>query len=205
MRAKERCISASAMLFKDRIYELKNRNNRNTMIRQAVCLLFFFFMLHLLFLKPSCAEVLDRVVAIVGEEVVLLSDFREAAERARKTGREVKDDEILNEMIDRLLLIEQAKKIGLGNNAAYRKAFDENVLIDEYLRRRVKVLIRIPFGNIESYYVNNQDRFKGRELNEVKGDIERHLIDREFEVKLREHIAELRQRSYIRVQLEEKK
>lgn len=201
MRAKENCISASAMLFKDRMSELKKPDNRNTVIMQAACLLFIFFVLYLSLLKPSCAEVLDRVAAIVNEEVILLNDFREAAERAGETGREVKDDEILDEMIDRLLLIEQAKKIGLVNSAAYRKTLDENVLVDEYLRKRVKVLIRIPFGKIESYYVNNEDRFKGKELHEVKGEIERHLIEREFEVKLREHISELRQRAYIRVQL----
>lgn len=174
------------------------------MFKRTVCLLLFLFMVHPMFLKQSRAEVLDRVVAVVDEDVVLLSDLREAAERARNNGREVDDHELLDEMINSLLLIMQARKIGLGNSAAYRKGHDENVLVDEYLRKRVRVLIRIPFGDIESYYVNNQERFKGKEFNEVKGEIESLLTDREFVIKLREHIAELRKRARIRVQLEER-
>ena len=177
------------------------RNNRNTISKLSLLLSFSLIILCSLFTASSHAEVLERVVAIVNDEVVLLSDLREAMQAASAPGRELKEEEVLDGMIDNILLIEQARKMRLDRSAAYRESPDSRMLIDEYLQKRIKVLILIPFGDVEAYYAANRDRYKGREFIDVRDEIEDYLTEREFSVKKLEHIKELREKAYIRKQL----
>ena len=97
------------------------------------------------------AEVLERVVAIVGEEAILLSDFLEEYERARNNDPKVTEGKVLNDMVDRNLLIHQAKKFSLGTRKRVQGSDEETELVKSYIERRIKSLIHIPFEDIEDY------------------------------------------------------
>jgi hypothetical protein len=151
---------------------------------------------------PVCSEVIERVVAVVNNEVILLSDFRHEMIKGQYLDDTAGRRRVLDRMIDRLLLLEQAKKMRLDRITSYRGVVDDDKLIDEYLRKRVSALINVPFEQVESWYIANMDKFGNKKLIEVKGEIEAELIKSEFKIKVQAHIIELRRRAYIRIQLQ---
>ncbi len=146
-------------------------------------------------------EILERIVAIVNNNVILLSEYEEALEAARKSDQKVTEDVVLDEMINRILILEQAKRLSLGSTSDSAENVDDNKLITEYTERRIKALIHIPIDEIESYYKNNSGRFAEKEFNEVKDEIEDYMVEGALKRKIAEHVEELRNKAYIRIQL----
>lgn len=59
-------------------------------------------------------ELLDKVVASVNDDVITLRQFEETREQfIRRAGEGISDREILEEMIDRTLIQQQARKVGV--------------------------------------------------------------------------------------------
>ncbi len=170
-----------------------------------------FLISNFLFPTFASAEILDRVVAIVDDEVVMFSEFNEAFQRALDSGIEVTQEEVLNGLINRVLLLKQAKKYHREHIFAARTREDGNVLINEYIEKRLKAFIRIPFDEIELFYKENEEFFspqripKGRDNNndfyDVRDEIEAYLTEEELNKRLIRHIEELRDKAYIRIQL----
>ncbi len=149
------------------------------------------------------AEVLERIVAIVNNEVILLSEFKKDYQTAVDSGAKTTEREFLDKMINRLLLLEQAKKFRLKISAlSHEMPASENDVINEYIERRIKAFIYIPFKEIESYYRSNRKLFDNKEFYDVRDEIENYLIEKKLNGRLLEHIEDLRKRSYIRIQLE---
>ncbi len=170
--------------------------------RQFVFGLFLFLFSCFLFVSNSGAEVLERVIAIVNDDVILLSEFEEKMMSAKKSGGEEVEEVMLDGMINKLLLLQQAKKLKMGNVAAYSDAFDNEIIIDSYLQRRIEVLIHVQFEMIDDYYFNNKEKFGNKDLSEVRDEIDDYLREQEFNRKIEEHINDLRKKSYIRKQLQ---
>jgi hypothetical protein len=131
----------------------------------------------------------------------LLSEYEKALEAARKSDQKVTEDVVLDEMINRILILEQAKRLSLGSTSDSAENADDNKLITEYIERRIKALIHIPIDEIESYYKNNRGRFAEKEFYEVKDEIEDYMVKGELKRKIAEHVEELRNKAYIRIQL----
>ncbi len=145
-------------------------------------------------------EVVERVVAIVDDEVVLLSEFNETFRVYEEAGENLTNEEVINQMINRIILLREAKRFGLNQDGRDRK-FDNNT-INEFIYRRIKAFIHVPFDDIKTYY-NNSEKYNGREFYDVKDEIEELLVSKELVKRLREYIREQRQKSFIRVQLTE--
>lgn len=145
----------------------------------------------------SYAEVIDRVVAIVDDEAVMLSKFNEAYQEAQKSGISISEREVLEGLINRVLLLKQAIRFV----PIIHTVKNENELINTYIEKRLKAFIRIPVDDIESFFLKNQESFAGKEFYEVRDEIERFFIEKEVNKKLIEHIEELRENAYIRIQL----
>jgi hypothetical protein len=141
-------------------------------------------------------------VAIINDDVILQSELNEALQSARKLDNGADKKMILNELINSTLLLEQAKKFRLGNSDARYINMDDRKLVDEYIEKRLKALIHIPFRDIEYYYMYNLEKYNNKDIYEVKDEIENYLIEMELEKKLFEHIDELREKAYIRIQIE---
>ncbi|RJQ51375.1 MAG: hypothetical protein C4526_10345 [Nitrospiraceae bacterium] len=151
----------------------------------------------------SYAEVLDRIVAIVNNRLILLSEYDEELQAARKSDPGVTGEKVLNGMIDRALLLDQAKRLMPGGTRDIAERRNDAALVKEYIERSIRAFIHIPIEEIESYYTRNRQEFGEEEFYEVKDKIEDRLIDTELKEKIVEHIGELRKKAYIRVQLEE--
>lgn len=163
---------------------------------------FIYYIFIVSFFIPSVsahAEIIERVVAIVNDEVIFLSEFNNTYEDAVVSRAGISKEELLDEMIDRELILEQAKKFRFQGSPDAKVS--DNLLVEEYLERRIKAFIHIPFEVIEKYYMNNSLLFKGKSFYDVQDEIESLLIDEKLSIKISEHIKELRDNAYIRVQL----
>src|SRR3989338_2834093 len=79
---------------------------------------------HFLVLTSACAELLDRVVAIVDDEAVMFSELNEAYQKALSSKTGATQEEVLNCLINRVLLLKQAKKF--THSIQTRNDYDEN-------------------------------------------------------------------------------
>jgi hypothetical protein len=166
-------------------------------------IIIYTLILHFAFLIVNCsshAELIERVVAIVNDEVILLSEFNDAYKSAVLAGSRMTEEEFLDDMINRVLILEQAKRFRFEGSLSSRDVSD-NILVEKYLEKRIKAFIHIPFEDIENYYLANPALFEGRGFYEVRDEIEAFLIDEKLGAKMYEHIEELRDNAYIRVQL----
>ncbi len=160
------------------------------------------FLLHALFLNSIGAEILERIVAIVNDDVILLSEYKKELESAKKSGRRRSVEEVLEEMINSNLLLHEAKKYWAGVSVVRNDtAIDDKAVINEYINRRIKAFIHIAYEDIEAYYMNNRDLFGNREFYNARDEIEEYLVNEELKVRLRQYLKELRKSAYIRVQL----
>ena len=153
-------------------------------------------------INSSYAELIDRVVAVVNRDVVLYSEFQGAAVKAKSDGEAKSDFEILEELINRALLLEQAMKFRVGIEAYSQDGGEAREVIDDYINRRVKAFIHVPFEEIDSHYMSHKDNFAGRDVYEAWDEIENRLRVEQLKVKLDEHISLLRKEAYIRIQLD---
>lgn len=181
-------------------FQMKDKKLRS--IKQLTINFFLLSTLYFLLSTLAYAELIERVVAIVNDEVILLSEFEEAFQDAATSEKEKTGKEFLNKMINRILLLEQARRFRLGVSLPPHKTPDDNSLINEYIETRIKAFIHIPFEELESYYSRNREQFGDKKIYEVKDEIETHLKEERLNKKLSKHIEELREKAYIRVQLE---
>ncbi len=142
------------------------------------------------------AEILERVVAYVNDSAITLSEFRENAQATRKKLGNVSDLDIINSMINRLLLVQEAKKMRL-------EAPNTDELVLDYVDIKIKSSIIISEDEIESFYNENRDKFKGQDYFAVRDEIEKYLFELETNKRLKKHIEELRAKSEISIQLNE--
>ncbi len=97
---------------------------KNKILRKIVFILFFL----ILFSKSSSAGIIDRIVAIVGDDLILLSNLKKSLlvknnEELQKIPRE-KQELALDELIERSLLSQKAKKLGI---IVLEKEIDEEI------------------------------------------------------------------------------
>jgi len=163
------------------------------LLHHALFILLLFPIYYSLF-PPHChAELLDRVVAIVDDEAIMLSELDELLQDTKAATRE----KALEGLINRTLLLKAAKRF---NPMALGKK-DDNIIINEYIERRLKAFIHIPFEDVGSFYNANKESFHGKDLFDVKDEIEKYLIEKELNERLKSHINELKKDAYIKLQL----
>lgn len=177
---------------------MKKNDNKKVTIS-----LFLLFVSCFAFLNFAYAEMLERIVAVVNEDVILLSELKNEVQLRKAQGAEVSEAEVLDEMIKRRLLLVQAKKMRIAGDAETDKPLaNDDAIINDYIERRVKAFIHIPLKDMEDYYNDNAGAYGDKKFYEVKNEIEAKLIETKLKGKLLEHIRDLRKDSYIRVQLE---
>ncbi|UCH81197.1 MAG: hypothetical protein JSW20_00935 [Nitrospiraceae bacterium] len=148
------------------------------------------------------AELQDRIVAIVNDEIILYSEFSKELKIAREFDADVTGEDVLQEMINQLLILDKARKFRITTSAyGQSRAKDEQSIIKEYIDVRLRGFIHVPYEDIEYYYYQNEDSYSGKELYDVRDEIEDYLIERELSIKLLEYVEELKRNSYIRIQL----
>ncbi len=161
----------------------------------VLCLL--FLTLYASLVTVSQAELIDRVVAYVNDRAITLSELLETYERTKKIQPDISMDEVLNTMVNRLVLLNDARRLKIEAKT------DEEVL-NEYMELKVRAFIRIKEEDIEDYYRKNEKEFKGAPFESVRDKIEEYLTEKEINRLLKIQIAELRAKAYVKILLKEK-
>lgn len=156
-------------------------------------LLFTFFMLFA-FCPSLSATIRDRVVAFVDNTAITLSELEEEYSKSLKVTPGITKEEVLNAMVNRVLLLREAKKIRL-------EAPSEDELLKEYIDLKIRPFIKIKEEEILYFYQKHIEDFQGREFETVREEIENYLAEAELNRLLKMHIDKLRRKAYIKIQL----
>lgn len=171
---------------------------RATILRQARKILLTVFLLltihFLLFTSFSRAEIFDRIVAFVNDQAITLSELQEQCGNAKKLTPDITEEEVLNTMINRLLLLAEAKKYSI-------EAPSKEEILNEYIDLKVRAFIRVREKDIEEFYAANKDKFDGKNFDDVREEIEKYLTEKQLNTSLKEALKELRKNAYIKIQL----
>jgi len=185
-------ISASGMhseKAKRKEHGAGSRDNNAILCALSIIILMLFAPSPLLF-----AGIKDRVVAFVDAQAITLSELEIKFSESRKVKADITKEEVLNTMINRVLLLKEAKKIRL-------EAPSEEEMLKEYIDMKIRALIRVKEEEIHDYYEKHIVNFEGKELEDVRDDIENYLIEHDLNERLKSHINELKEKTCVRIQL----
>ncbi|MBI5187708.1 MAG: hypothetical protein HZA07_01350 [Nitrospirae bacterium] len=140
------------------------------------------------------AEIKDHVVAFVDNSAITLSELEETYAKTLKVTRGVTKDEVLNTMVNRLLLLREAKKIRLESPS-------EDEMLREYIDLKIRPFIKIKEEELVDFYEKHISDFHGSEFESMREEIENYLIENKLNQRLKVHINELRGKVYIKIQL----
>ena len=155
----------------------------------------FVILLLLLALGSSpFAMIKDHVVAFIDNTAITLSEFEEAYSKAVKLTPHVTKEEVLNAMINRVLLLREAKKIRLTERS-------DDELLKEYIELKLRTFIKVKEQDVLDYYKTHSKDFQDKTLEDVREEIENYLAEAELNRLLKKHIEELRKKAYIGIQL----
>lgn len=154
-------------------------------------ILVLVMLFNLVFTSLAFPEVIDRVIAYVDSYAITLKEFESVAIKMKEKIPQIKNEEILNTMINRVLLLKKAKELFIEGK-------DEE-LINNYIDIKIKSTIIIPENEIREYYDQNKAQFKNIPYTSVRNEIEKYLFEKELNKKLKEHIEELKENSDIKI------
>jgi hypothetical protein len=144
---------------------------------------------------PFCSESIhDRVVAYVDTAAITLSELETRYLDTRKVTPDITREEVLNTMINRVLLLREARKLRL-------EATSEDEVLKEYIDLKVRTLIRVKEEDVLDFYNKHMAEFEGKDLEEVRDNIENYLVEHQLNEQLKVHISELRRNTCVKVQL----
>jgi hypothetical protein len=146
-------------------------------------------------LHHSLAAVIDRVVAFVDNHAITLSELEKAYDKAVKITPDITRREVLNTMVNRYVLLREAKRLRM-------EAPDDEKLLEDYIDLKVAAFIKVSDAEIEKFYDTNRDQFAGQALSEVREQIEAYLREKEINNRLKKHIEELKKKAYIKLLLD---
>jgi hypothetical protein len=133
-------------------------------------------------------------VAYIDDKAINMSELDETFDKTRKVQPDITRREVLDTMINRMLLLNEAKRLRFEGKA-------EEDLINEYVELKVRAFIRLREEDIEHYYQQNIEEFKEAPYESVRDKIEHFLTERELNRLLKKQIEELRAKTYIRIQI----
>lgn len=140
------------------------------------------------------AMIKDHVVAFVDNTAITLSEFEEEYSKAQKVTPGITKEEVLNAMINRVLLLREAKKIRLSEHS-------DDELLKEYIDLKLRTFVKIKEKDVLDYYETHSKDFQGKALEDVREEIENYLTEAELNRLLKKHIEELRKKAYIGIQM----
>jgi len=139
------------------------------------------------------AGIQDRVVAFVDNTAITLSDLEEKYAETLKAAPNITKEEVLATMVNRTLLLREAKRFRL-------EAPSEEEQLKEYIDLKIRAFIRIRDREVADFYQQHLVDFQGKEFDEVRDQIETYLTENELNQRLKSHIGELKGKACVKVQ-----
>lgn len=165
-------------------------------ILKSLIIFFLLFTLHASrFTGYSHAVLSDRVIAFVDDHALTLSELEESYKTANALSANITREEVLNTMINRVVLLKEAKKYRI-------EAPTIDQVLKEYIDLKIRAFIRVNDADIEKFYKTNLQNFQGREYEDVRDEIDLFLTEKELNERLKETLNELREKAYIRIYLD---
>lgn len=198
-----RYISALAMHFKKGVkrqsagYKNNNEtiNSKKSLTIRVFVIFLLLFTIHSLFFAVHCnPEVIDRVVAYVDDAAITLSEFQENLIKMKASFSDITEKEVIDSMINRLLLIKEARKMRL-------EGLTGDELLRDYIDIKIRSSVFINEDNIRQFYIEHSDEFKGADYLSVRDEIEQYLFELEINRQLKKHIKDLRGNVEVRINL----
>jgi hypothetical protein len=191
-KAVARYISASAMHSESRERKL-DHTCLGLFAIYVLFLVIFFFMI----ISPAqSSEIKDRVAAYVDNEAITVSELEITFADTLHALPSITRMEVLQTMINKIILIREAKHIRLD-------APNEDELLNEYIDLKLRAFIRIKEKKLSAFYEENSSDFQGKDFDDVREEIESYLIEKELNENLKEHINNLRREACIEIRLDE--
>jgi hypothetical protein len=171
------------------IFRIQSKRSAVISVFFAVLFLYFFVVI-----EPDCkAEMIsDRVAAFVDDEAITHSELQDQYRKTLNVTPDITIEEVLNTMINRVLILREAKKYRIEEPTSEE-------VIREYIDLKVRAFIRVPETEIETYFRENSSMFSGKEYDDVRDEIEQYLIEKDLNKRLKEIIRELRKSAYIKL------
>lgn len=163
-----------------------------TGFRTAICLVAAWILYSMGISIPNrvCAFTVDGIAATVNNRAITLSELIKTRTEMRRTVPGITTGEVLNSMINRILLVEEAKKMKM-------EAASDDDLIRSYLDLRIDSLIIVKEDVMRSFYRDHEKEFGGKPFTSVRDEIEKYLFQKESVERMKKHVAELRKKAEI--------
>lgn len=175
-------------------FEIRNSNQNSLFITRCSLLIILFSACCLLLTSYSHAVVIDRVIAYVDDIAITWSEFKEKYEEMKKTVADIKEEDVIDSLINRQLLINEAKKMKL-------EAHSDDEILKDYIDIKIGSLIFIKEDDIHKFYKENITEFSGHDYLSVRDDIEKYLFNLELNKRLKKHLEELKKDKEIKINL----
>jgi len=174
------------------------RSATSEMTLQIISFLIVIVTCHVLLVADSpAAGIRDRVIAFVDNQAITMSDLEEHYSSTVKLSPAITKGEVLNTMINRILLLREAKQYRI-------EAATQDDVMREYIDLKIRAFIRVGEADVERFYQENISQFTGRDYEGVREEIEQYLTEKALNEKLKTMLQELREKAYIRIFLSEK-
>ncbi len=157
--------------------------------------LLFFTLYDLRFTSESYAALSDRVIAFVDDHAITLSELEESYKSASALSGTITHAEVLNTMINRVILLKEARKYRIE-----APTLDE--VLKEYIDLKIRAYIRVNDADIEKFYSENALNFPGKSYEDVRDEIDMFLTEKLLNDRLKEGLNELKKKAYIRIYLD---
>lgn len=161
---------------------------------RALSIIFILSILFLFLSDFGHAELFDKIAAFVDDEAILLSEFDAYYRIISKFIPDIKKEDVINTMINRTLLLKEAKKFRI-------EGATKEEIIREYIEIKLKALIKINEPDIKNFYENNKAQFGKVGFDSVREQIEQYLTEKEINSVLEQQIKELRSKAHIKINL----
>ncbi len=145
----------------------------------------------------AAEKTLDRIVAFVNDDAILLSELDVSYALARKLSPDITRRQVLQTMINRELLLEQARKI-------FPEPVSEDQAVDQFTDLKIRAFVRIPGEAVRNFYDENKKQLGDVPFDSVKDRIERLLMEKEINRRLQGYLETLRGKAHIKIFLEKK-
>ena len=165
---------------------------------QSFMVFFLFLTVHCsCFTGESYAAINDRVIAFIDDHAITLNELEESYRTAHAISRIITYEEVLNTMINRVILLKEAKKYRIE-----APTIDE--VMKEYIDLKIRAFIRVNDSDIENFYNANRQNFQGRDYEDVRDEIDLYLTEKLLNERLKETLNDIRRKAYIRIYLDTK-
>lgn len=165
-------------------------------ILKVSLMVLFLITHHSSLITGTCsAAISDRVIAFVDDHAITQSELQESFKTANALSSGITHQEVLNTMINRVILLKEAKKYRIE-----APTLDE--VLKEYIDLKIRAFIRVNDADIEKFYNANMQNFQGKGYEDVRDEIDLFLTEKELNERLKETLSELRKKTYIRIYLD---